>query len=570
MLIGLAERRQDRSPPAVQCDTGQALSSKWVVVTADNFGSTQRTEQVQTDDERRKEQQLRQQLKEKGNSCMRCCLAGKKCDREDICWKCRLPQPGLSPRGEASFCFRNIEQLWLWRAIVQPSLDRGSRIEALDKARNTTFADCFRQSMDLPPLGQDSCGSSILLVLYLTSKLGDSSATSRIVVRSDSLTTSLRSMPASLTKKIKAALALHIPNAVLPSLQYGLSVEERSILTLAQSASRIYHFLSNAAFVKYHASTRNTNSAREVTCFLIQFCARLLAIEVENLLVSIRAMVRKYKKPGNVTKHAFGLYYGILTGLQQWNTHSALDLVLTPLTSRASEVIDALGLLYRNIYGLGETLLDFVTREIPVMPELRNLHISHELPSAIDDAVTTWNPLVYDPFQKAFSLLLRELLVLDGKVDWPSHIHHVRQGVLSHRDNDFAFMIPVPQAGSEASLSSQSPPVYESPDATLLNPSSDERSTFIQSPTEAEHGAEPRYEIQAQIGDVRMPQDLLGITGDTGHHPKRARSPQSFSPSPPSKRPVLDAWQLRLDRSQSRFFDEEYESTMQGRATPGS
>lgn len=486
---------------------------------------------------------------------MRCCLEKKICDREDQCWKCRLPQPGPNPNGETTLCFRGVEKLWLWRAVEQPSLEPGSRDEALHRARTTTFADSSQQLRELPRLGQVLPGGNVYPVVYLTSKLDDSMATSRIVMIPGSFAEPLQSMPDTLTKQVKKALAAHIPDLILPLLPKRLTEEEGSLLASAQSAFRFYNFLSNAVQVQYHASPRDISSAREVSCFLIEYCAKLLVTEVEGFLKELRAIVRRYKSPGQAIKHAFGIYYRILAGLQRWDTESALDVVLAPLTSRAEAVIDDLDLLYRNIFGSRDALQTFANMEIDVA-EIHDLHISHDLLSANDNAVTTWNPLVYNPFPKDFSLLLRDLLVRDGRVTWISNIHHVQQSVLSPEDNDLAETIPL-QESTEAS---------ESPDATLLNSFSDNRSTFIQSPTEAEHGAELGRGNQVQVGDDKIPLDIFGITSDSGTLPKRSLSPQSTSSSPPPKRSEHGEWQPSLDTS---FFEDEYRNLMEARQLPG-
>lgn len=540
-----AEQRRDRSPLAIERNIEHTSSRVWQFVNEDQSDLTQPTRRRPTDDQKRD----RLQLKEKGEACMRCCLEKKICDREDQCWKCRLPQPGPNPKRETTLCFRGVEKLWLWRAVEQPSLEPGSRYEALHRARTTTFADSSQQLRELPRLGQVLPGVNVYPVVYLTSTLDDSTGTSRIVMMPGSFAEPLQSMPDILTKQFKKALAAHIPDLILPSLLNGLTEEEGSLLASAQSAFCVYNFLSSAVRVQYHASPRDISSAREVSCFLMEYCAKLVVTEVEGVLEKLRAIVRRYKSPGQVIKHAFGIYYSILAGLQRWNTESALDIVLAPLTSRAKAVIDDLDLLYRNIYGFKEALHTFVNREINVV-ETHNLHISHDLLSANDNAVTAWNPLVYNPFQKDFSLLLRDLLVRDGRVTWISNIHLVQQSVLSPEDNDLAETIPL-QGGTEAN---------ESPDATLLNSFSDDRSTFIQSPTEAEHGAELGRGNQVQVGDDKIPLDIFGITRDSGTLPKRSLSPQSSSSSPPPKRSEHDEWQPGLD---TNFFEDAWASVTQ-------
>jgi hypothetical protein len=83
-------------------------------------------------------------------------------------------------------------------------------------------------------------------------------------------------------------------------------------------------------------------------------------MKAEEVLNGIRTRVRRFKRPGLVTKHAFGLYYTILSGLQQWKTESVFDIIMEPLISRAQEVMDDLGTLYQNIYGSTENLQAFV------------------------------------------------------------------------------------------------------------------------------------------------------------------------------------------------------------------
>lgn len=495
---------------------------------------------------------------------MRCCLAKKHCDREDLCWRCGLPRPGANPTGEAPVCFRGVEKLWLWGEVEQRSLDRGSRDAALDIARNTTFADSNQRLRRLLRLEQALPGNNMSLMVSLTSKLGGSRATSRIVMNSGSLAGALQSRPDNLTEQFKTALADHVPDLVLPSVPNMLTADERALVASTQSAFRVYNFLSNAAYVRYHASARSMISTREVSCFLMEYCARLLATEVEGVLRKIRSVVRRYKNPGDVTKHAFGIYYAILAGLKRWNTESALDIVLSPLKLRASMVIKDLGLLYRDIYGARETLQDFANSKIPVMTEIHNLHLSHEL-SAIDNP-TSWN-MISDPFHKEFSVNLSVLLVRGGKFRWFQERHPVQRGVPSPGRIESADNGPLQRGRSQASESRSLRPLHESPDATLRNSSWDDCSTYIHSPTEAEHGAELRHENPVQAGDVKTPQDLVGISGNTGNYPKRGRSPASpqyTSLSPPTKRSELDAGQAFLGNL-DHHFDDAYDILMEAR-----
>lgn len=371
-------------------------------------------------------------------------------------------------------------------------------------------------------------------------------------------------MPPSLTKQFKTALAAHIPELVLPSIQSRLTEKERFLLASAQSAFRVYNFLSNAANVWYHASARSMSSARGVSCFLMEYCARLLATEVEEVLGKIRDAVRRSKNPGDVTKHAFGIYYGILAGLKRLNTESALDIVLSPLKLRASMVIEDLGILYRDIYGSRETLQDFFNSKIPMMTEIHNLHLSHEL-SAIDNP-TSWNS-ISDPFHKEFSVNLCVLLVRDGKFRWIQERYPVQRGVPSPWRIDAADDGRLQRGRPQASESRSLRPLHESPDATLRDSSWIDCSTYIQSPTEAEHGAELRHENPVRAGDVKTPQDLVGISGNTGNYPKRGRSPASpqyTSLSPPTKRSELDAGQAFLGNS-DHHFDDAYDILMEAR-----
>ena len=559
-----AEQRQDRSPPAVDGHSGHTPSRVLRWVSEDRSDSAELTKPRQTDDQRRE----RRELKEKGEACMRCCHQKKSCDRDDPCWRCRLPQPGSTSASAATLCFRGIERLWLWRAVEQDSLELRSRKKALRRARDSTFDDSSRQLRELPRLGQALPGTNMFLVVYLTSKLGDSKATSRIAMSLGPLAGILQSMPNILTNQFKTALAAHIPNPVLPSLQNDLTQEETSLLGSAHSACRVYNFLSNAAHVKYHASLRNISSAldsgREISCFLMEYCARLLAIAVEEVLEKIRAMVRRYKSPGNVVKHAFGLYHAILAGLKLWNTGSALDIIMEPLVTRTLVVMADLELLYRNIYGSMESLQDFVDSNIPVMAEIKDLHLSHDIQPASDNAITSWN-LISDRFHKDFLVDLRGLLVLDGQVAWISELHSVQRSGFSPRRIDAAATSPLPRGGSEASEPGPSPRSIRSPSATLIDSFWGDGSTFIQSPSEAAHGAELGHASEVQVGDVKNPQDLVGVSGDMGTHTKRGLSPRSTSSSPPPKRTELDAWLANLDDSEHRFFDEEYAAIMQAR-----
>lgn len=522
----------------------------FVFVNEDESNSTQPSKRVQTDDDKRKKQQLRQELEEKGGACLRCSQERKACDREDICSKCRLPRPGATRTGEATLCLRGIDKLWLWRAVEQHSLHGGSREQALHEARNTTFADSRQRLRELQAL----LGNNMSLVVYLTSKLGNSTEPSRIVAVSGSLAENLQSSPNKLTKQVKDALATHLPDLALRSPP-NVSTPGQKLMASAQSALRVYRFFSNAAHIKYHVSPSDMKSASQVGCFLMEYCARLLATEVEEVLKQIRAMIWP-RNPGDVPKHAFGLYYCILEGLQRWSAQNALDDVLNPLMSRASAVIPDLSLLYRNIYGSRETLREFVDREIPPMTDVHNLHLSHELLSTIHNPAKSWEPMP-DPFHK--DCLVHDFLK-PGQVSWIPELHPVQSRVFNAQPILAAHTSPLQRGRSEAGGLISSEPLYESPDATLRNSSWDDRSTCIQSPTEAEHGAELRHGTNVQVGDVKSPQDLLGITGETGTHHKRGRSlasPQCTSPSPPFKQSKLDAGQTCLSVPEHQADDAD-------------
>ncbi len=516
----------------------------------DEAKSTQPSKRVQTDDEKRQKQQLRKELEEKGGACLRCSQERKACDREDICSKCRLPRPGANPTGEATLCLRGIEKLWLWRAVEQHSLHGGSRKQALHEARNTTFPDSRRPLKELQAL----LGNHMSLVVYLTSKLGDSTATSPIVAVSGSLAENLQSSPNNLTRQVKEALATHLPDLVLRSPPNVSTADQRKLMVSVQSALRVYRFFSNAAHIMYHVSPSDMKSAPQVGYFLMESCARLLATEVEEVLEQIRAMIWP-RNPSDVPKHAFGLYYRILEGLQRSNAQNARDDVLNPLRSRASAVIPDLSLLYRNIYGSRETLQDFVDREIPPMADIHNLHLGHELLSTIHNPAKSWKPMP-DPFHK--DCLVHDFLK-PGQVSWTPELHPVQSRVLNTQPILATHTSPLRRGRSGAYELISSENSYESPDATLRN-SWDDRSTCIQSPTEAEHGAELRRGNNVQVGDVKSPQDLLGITGETGTHHKRGRSlasPQCTSPSPPFKGSKLDAGQTCLSVPEHQADDAD-------------
>ena len=545
-----AEQRQDRHTAAVKCTPGPVHPRTWQFVNHDEQDPAHRTKREQTTTDKLN----RQQLREKGDSCMNCSLDKKACDLNDQCSKCAL------------LCFRGIDQLWLWNAIEQTSLQPGSRKRALSIARSMTFTHSSNQLRALPRLGQEFFGNNAFPVIYLTTKLDDSTSTSRIVVNQGPLAASLQSMPLGLNHQIKNALAVHIPDAVLPYLRGALSAGERNILASGLSAFRIYTFLANAAGVNYHASPRTTSSAREASCFFMECCARLLAIEVEEVLTLIRTIVRECRDPGNVVKHVFGLYYSILIGLEQLNTDGALEIIMSPLVLRASRVKNNLSSLYQNIYGSVETLQAFVDNNIPMIKEINDLHLSHELLSAIDNTVTSWNPILHEPFYKDFSLLLHDLLGPDDRVTWISNIHHVQHSILSPPNVNPTGTAPTQEARLGRSGSSPSQPLYVSPDATLLNSSWHDGSTFIQSPSEVGQVAPMSPGDLTQIGDVKTPHDLFGITGNTGKDPKRALSPSSRSAaqSPARKRSLLDSW-FELEK----YFSEERDSAMRSGQAPG-
>lgn len=544
-----------------------ATPRTWQFIGEDEPDPAQRTKREQTSGEKLN----RQQLKEKGDSCMRCCLERKICDLRDRCWKCERPQTQPSHVTEGTFCFRNIEQLWLWKATQQNSLKVGSRHEALFIARTTTFDDSSKQLRALPRLGQDLHDDNIFPMVFFTSKLGNTSATSRIAVTSNHLAVMLQPMPDSLRKQVKSALSDHIPDAVLPDLHDNSSHEERSLLASAQSAFRIHTFLTNATRIRYHASPRSITSAREVCCFLLECCARILAHETEEVLNGIRTRVRRFKRPGLVTKHAFGLYYTILSGLQQWKTESVFDIIMEPLISRAQEVMDDLGTLYQNIYGSTENLQAFVNVSIPVTLELDNLHVSHELLSAVDNTVKAWDPSVNDPFRKDFSLFLPDLLVLDGRVTWASKVQYVQLGVLSPQKVTAVDTVSPERERLGASESGRSQILYASQDRTLLNSPWDDRSTCVQSPSDVGHAADGSDGNRAEPGDVKRPLDLVEIhTGNIGRDHKRELSPVSSDSSrrsPTPKRSELDTWQRCLE-NRDNHFNEVYSDIMASRQTP--
>ncbi|KAI9871144.1 MAG: hypothetical protein M1830_003263 [Pleopsidium flavum] len=297
----------------------------------------------------------------------------------------------------------------------------------------------------------------------------------------------------------------------------------------------------------------------------------MLAIETEEVLTGIRTQVRQSKRPGLVTKHAFGLYYTILSDLQQRKTESAFDIIMEPLISRAQEVMDDLGTLYQNIYGSTEHLQTFIKKSIPVVSELDNLHVSHELLSAVDQPIKSWDPSVNDPFRKDFWLFLSDLLVLDGRVTWISEVRFVQIGVLGLQNVTATDRVSLEGGRSGASESGASQFLYSSQDITLLNPAWDDHSTCVQSPSDVGHAVGVSDGNQPELRDVKGPLDLVGIhTGNTVKDQKRELSPvlsDSSRRSPTPKRSELDTWQQCLENTDNHF-NEAYSEIMASRRTP--
>ncbi len=499
---------------------------------------------------------------------MRCCLDRKTCDLQDICARCEAK--GLT------FCYRSNDQLWLYKAIEQISLDSGARERALDEARSTTFANSSDRLGSLPSLGQDFLRDSDLPVIYLTSNLDDSRATSHIAVNFDSLAAMLLSMPKSFTKQIKDAMEPHIPAAGLPFPQSSLSDPECDVLASAQAAFRIFGFLFNVARVVYHASPRSSISAREVSCFFIECCARLLAEETEEILKRIRPIVRRNRAPGQGIQYALGIYYRIVAGLQGFQTESAIDIILEPLTLRAEAVMSNLAILYQTIFGGTETLQTFADNNIHVAPQLKDLHMSHEM---LDKSNTqrrpmdiAWSPMNVNPFRKDFSIGLCDLLTQADadRLTWNSKLGHVLVGMPSPLDDRSADQPRFEIDALGASEAGPSLPGRVSQEPTLYEPGWDDSSTLIQSLSEVEETVETNDESSRTRGDVKSPLILAGITGDVGNPSKRALSPDSYLASPYSlpKRAVID--EQELQGSTEHHFAEALYGILTSRESSGA
>ncbi|KAI9820714.1 MAG: hypothetical protein M1827_005084 [Pycnora praestabilis] len=494
------------------------------------------------------QKQLLAEIKNVGGACTHCSWLKKSCDAEEECWKCHeineKASTGGSPR--RAFCFRGIDQLWLWTSIPREVQKQVGWPAALQLAREITFQQSNELLRSLPQLGHDIPETDDIILFYLNSEPSKLSKTSCVAAKPSLLGTYLQAPPKFLLQQIEHFLSTHISGPELVSIPQDLDQDQCQLLKLAKSAFRTFKFISNVQHMTYHGDHRSLMTARAINSFFLEICARSLAKKSEKLVKEIRSMLRDRKKEQPATRYAVAIYYRIIAELPQLSTGSVLDIILEPLITRARVNFALLEELYRDFYDANEDLQEFTQRCIPTASELHVIHISHEFYAESGHSVVG----DYQPFSKDFTIAMPKLLVRDG--NYFQHLHffkgsgahtqtinqpmeaHIPDGVAAQHPAHGIYM-PV-MAESSAPLAN----LLGSHDPTMVPSSWNEGTTVMGTPNHLAEAPNDPDQLRLTVEDDKSQKHLMHTLVGGDNELKRTYSPTSSqsscdTPSPKRK-----------------------------------
>ncbi len=329
------------------------------------------------------------------------------CDAAEQCHRCVT---------DGQFCFRGIEQLWLWKAVGHVSLQRGSRKAALEYARRTTFEQSDSILPTLPYVEDLGQHEDSRLIFYLTSSPNNPEAMSYLPAPIGELKTILESRPhpEGLLHHFDVMLSSHVPDPFVVDIANKVDGELRDLLAYAIKGFRIFSFIAGFNNMSYHATIGSLRTARHANLFLIRFCARALLHKIEPLVGKLRLRLRSTEKQRSNVRLALGVYWRIVAGLEWLCATSAFDLVLQDLLSRTADSLGAIEALDRDQFDQEEDLPSFVHRRISTAAALDHLHVSHEFVDQNGLPITSGDARSMNPFAKDFTILMHKLLVYNG------------------------------------------------------------------------------------------------------------------------------------------------------------
>ncbi|KAI9717045.1 MAG: hypothetical protein M1812_004980 [Candelaria pacifica] len=462
-------------------------------------------------------------IKERGDTCSYCFLKKKVCDADIRCHRCVT---------DGKFCLRGIDQLWLWKAISQGSLRRGSRQFALQHAQRSTFEASDAILPTLPSMNGFNQDEGDFLLFNLTNSPTNPAVTSHLAAPISQLTVILESGSKALLDHLDIVLSAHVPGPFMDRIVDEADGELRDLLRCAEQCFRIFGFLAGFNSTKYHASMRSLRTSRQANLFLIRFCARALLYKVDSLLGKLRHRVRSTGKQTLAVRLAIGVYWRIVAGRDWLCATNATDLVLQELSSSGACLLGSIEALDRDYFDQQEDLPTFVHRHVSSATPLDHLHISHEFVDGRGLPVTSSDARSLNPFAKDFTILMHRLLIYDGKFATylqPSIVSEAGLGeptAPSFRLNPNRERNPaVEDVSPGANPNSRPTSFHGSHDHTFVASSSDAGTTICGSPPNGRAGVHHVDQSQLTLEDDDRNRHLMYTNIGMTNELKRSLSP---------------------------------------------